>query len=97
MLIVDTPWYASEESGLEMVEEKRAYFHRRFGIDCSASPGLEFLTPDRLRTAGTALDLRWRTLKPFYGLSWALRPLRAKLRGQRAPSNFRIFVAEVSA
>jgi len=95
--IADTPWYRHEASGLRMVEEKHAYFKAAYGFASDSLPSEEFLTPQRLDRLASTLRIGWRVLKPFYGIDWALRPLRAKLARRRPPSKFRIFVAEVSA
>jgi SAM-dependent methyltransferase len=97
VVIADTPWYREERSGLEMVLEKRAHFLKTYGFASNALESKEFLTPDRLDSLARVLDLRWRVLKPWYGLDWAMRPLRAKLRGKRTPSKFHIFMAERAA
>jgi SAM-dependent methyltransferase len=97
VVIADTPWYREEHSGLEMVAEKHAHFRKAYGFASDSLRSQEFLTPERLHVVARALDLRWRVLKPWYGLNWALRPLRAKLRGLRVPSKFHIFVAERAA
>ena len=97
VVIADTPWYRHERSGLDMIAEKQSYFRTTYGFASNSVASQEFLTPERLQTIAIALNLRWRTLKPFYGLKWALRPLRAKLEKRRTPSKFRIFVAEVPA
>ena len=97
IVVADTPWYRHEASGLRMVEEKHAYFKAAYGFASDSLPSEEFLTPERLDRLASALRIQWRVLKPFYGVDWALRPLRAKLARRRAPSRFRIFLAEVSA
>jgi SAM-dependent methyltransferase len=97
VVIADTPWYRHEASGLRMVEEKRAYFKTTYGFASDSLPSQEFLTPQRLDDLASALKLEWSVLKPFYGVDWALRPLRAKLARRRPPSRFHIFVAEVFA
>jgi SAM-dependent methyltransferase len=97
VVIADTPWYREERSGLEMVQEKRAHFLKTYGFASDALESQEFLTPDRLETLARELSVQWRVLKPWYGLHWALRPLRAKLQGRRTPSKFRIFVAKCTA
>jgi SAM-dependent methyltransferase len=94
VVIADTPWYSDERSGQEMVREKRAHFLKTYGFASDSLESQEFLTPDRLQTLARELRVQWRVLKPWYGLNWALRPLRAKLRKQRVPSKFHIFVTE---
>jgi SAM-dependent methyltransferase len=94
VVIADTPWYREERSGLEMVAEKRAHFLKTYGFASDALQSQEFVTPERLQALARALEVQWRVLKPWYGLDWAMRPLRAKLQGRRTPSKFHIFVAE---
>jgi SAM-dependent methyltransferase len=97
VVIADTPWYAEEESGKRMVEEKHECFFETYGFASDSIASLEYLTPARLRRLGNALDLEWSYISPFYGIRWALRPLRAKLAGHRPPSHFRIYEARVGA
>jgi SAM-dependent methyltransferase len=94
IVIADTPWYRKERSGLDMVAEKHAHFLNAYGFASNSLRSQEFLTTERLHTLAHAFGLRWRVLKPWYGLHWALRPLRARLRGRRVPSKFHVFVAE---
>jgi SAM-dependent methyltransferase len=97
VLIADTPWYAEEESGIRMVEEKHRHFQKTYGFASSALSSLEFLTPSRLQQLESALRIKWQTHKPYYGMKWALRPVRAKLLKRRTPSRFHIYQAEVPA
>jgi SAM-dependent methyltransferase len=95
VVICDTAWYSSEESGDRMVAERHASFSKHFGTASDAIRSLEFLTDERLKSLEQHFGLRWRAYTPFYGLRWAMRPLFASLRGRREPSTFRIYVAEV--
>lgn len=97
VVIADSPWYRHESSGTAMVEEKHAHFRSIYGFASNSLASQEFLTPQRLDALATTLGIRWQILKPFHGVHWALRPLRAKLKGRRTPSEFRIFMAEVPA
>lgn len=97
VVIADTPWYANQSAGLQMVAEKQKRFHSTYGFASNSIASLEFLTPEYLDSLAVALNLKWEIHRPFYGLSWSLRPLKAKLLGRRPPSHFRIFVAEVAA
>ena len=97
VVIADTPWYAEEESGRRMVEEKHERFFKTYGFASDSIASLEFLTPARLQRLGNAFNLEWSYVSPFYGIRWALRPLRAKLAGHRPPSQFRIYEARVGA
>jgi SAM-dependent methyltransferase len=94
--IADTPWYAEEESGRRMVAEKRKRFFATYGFASDSIASLEYLTPDRLHRLQNAFELEWSYISPFYGIRWALRPLRAKIARRRPPSQFRIYAARVS-
>jgi SAM-dependent methyltransferase len=97
VVIADTPWYAKEESGEEMVQEKHKRFIATYGFPSNSISNLEYLTPDRLQSLQNAFNLEWKSIKPFYGIRWSLRPFLAKLKGRRRPSQFRIYLARVNA
>jgi SAM-dependent methyltransferase len=97
VVICDTPWYAREASGQQMIEERRAAFLKTYGTASDSIKSVEFLTTDRLRMLEQSLSIRWTTHAPSYGFKWALRPLMAKLRRKREPSRFRIYVTRKSA
>ena len=92
-IVVDTPWYSRDESGRQMVRERRAAFLRRYGTASDAIEHVEYLTDERLQSLAAALSVRWEVYFPRYGFRWAMRPLMAKLRRKRKPSEFRIYVA----
>ena len=97
VIICDTPWYAHEASGHQMVEERRAAFLKAYGTASDSLASVEFLTTDRLRETEKRLNIRWTAHAPSYGIQWAMRPLMAKLRRKREPSRFRIYVTQKSA
>jgi hypothetical protein len=97
IIISDTPWYSREESGRQMVTERHALFCQRFGTASDSVNSLEYLTDERLRVLEKDLSIQWTVHSPWYGLKWAMRPWIAKLRGQREPSRFRIYVARKHA
>lgn len=97
IVIADTPWYAQEESGEMMVAEKHKRFADGYGVRSDSIPSLEYLTPARLQALRDRFELSWETIRPFYGIRWSLRGIRAKLAGRRTPSKFRIYVARVAA
>jgi SAM-dependent methyltransferase len=88
LIIADSPFYWREESGLKMLQEKRAVFNRQFGFSSDSIPSREYLTPESLEDLATKLALKWNVYKPWYGLSWALRPVKASLLRRREPSKF---------
>jgi SAM-dependent methyltransferase len=97
VVISDTPWYSSEESGRRMVSERRSIFLHRYGTTSDSIRSLEFLTNVRLRKLEERLSIRWTIHTPRYGFRWAMRPLVAKLRNRREPSRFCIYVAQKEA
>lgn len=96
VVIADTPWYADDKSGKKMVEEKHRHFAVKYGFASNSIASCEYLTPHRLSQLHRNLSVRWKTYKPFYGLQWALRPLRAELRNRRPPARFYIYTAQVA-
>ena len=92
IIIIDTPWYSREESGHQMIAERRASFMQRYGTASDSIRSLEFLTDARLSKLETLLSIGWTTYSPNYGFKWNLRPFIAKLRGRREPSRFSIYV-----
>jgi len=93
VIISDTPWYSREESGRQMVSERRAAFAHHYGTASDSIKSLEYLTNSRLHLLEEQLSIQWEIHSPRYGIKWAMRPLVAKLRRKREPSRFRIYVA----
>jgi SAM-dependent methyltransferase len=94
VIVCDTPWYSCEESGREMVSERRMTFLERYGTPSASIESVEFLTDERLRVLEERLSIRWSVYAPRYGLRWAMRPLVAAVRRKREPARFRIYVAQ---
>jgi ubiquinone/menaquinone biosynthesis C-methylase UbiE len=92
IIISDTPWYSREESGRQMVSERRDAFRGSYGTASDSIESLEYLTDARLQNLEEKLSIRWNFHTPQYGFRWAMRPLIAKLRRRREPSRFRIYV-----
>jgi SAM-dependent methyltransferase len=95
IIVADTAWYRRDESGKEMLAERRQSYISQHGFASDSIDSLEYLTDERLRTLERRLGLHWQIHSPFYGVRWAMRPLVASLRRGRKPSRFRIYVAEV--
>jgi SAM-dependent methyltransferase len=93
VIICDTPWYSSDDSGRKMVAEKRRRFLAQHGTASSSIESVEFLTDERLQSLEDQLSIRWEVLSPRYGFLWSMRPFLAKVRGRREPASFRIYVA----
>jgi SAM-dependent methyltransferase len=88
LVILDSPVYHHEESGLTMIREKHREFEARYGFRSDSVPSQEFLTFGRVKELGAQLQIHWKILRPWYGLKWTLRPLKAKLQSKREPSKF---------
>jgi SAM-dependent methyltransferase len=97
VVISDTPWYSTEESGRKMVAERHAGFAQRYRTASDSIRSLEFLTDERLRELEEQLSIQWSVFSPQFGWKWAMRPIVARLRGKREPSRFRIYVARKDA
>ena len=97
VLIIDSPFYEREESGRQMVEERHAAFQKLYGIRSDSLASQEFLTPRGLEDLGKTSGIQWRVVEPLYGLSWMLRPWRAKLLGRRDPAKFLIALGTLGA
>ncbi|WP_245536330.1 class I SAM-dependent methyltransferase [Terriglobus saanensis] len=97
VVISDTPWYAREESGRQMVAERQAIFLQRFDTASNSVKSLEYLTDERLRRLEEEFSIRWTVHSPWYGFKWFMRPWIARLRRRREPSRFRIYVARKHA
>jgi len=98
LVILDSPWYRCEQDGAAMVAEKRRLAPTTFGERAPALlalPFIEFLTPARLRSASRELDLQWRRQRVRYPLWYEARPLLARLRKQREPSRFDLWVGRL--
>lgn len=93
LAILDSPVYRNAASGAAMVCEREAEFERRFGFASNAIPSENYLTYRRLDELAATLGLEWRLIEPDYGLAWALRPWKARLRRRREPARFLLIVS----
>ena len=93
IIIADTAWYRSHESGQQMLRERKASFQAKYGTASDAIYSLEYLTDTRLQLLEKSFGLQWQLHTPYYGIKWTLRPLLAHLRKKREPARFRIYLA----
>lgn len=87
LVILDSPFYRRRSSGERMIEERDRSFRERHRARSSIDHE-GFLTRARIEEVGRALGVDWRILRPWYGLDWALRPLKNRLLGLREPARF---------
>jgi SAM-dependent methyltransferase len=92
LAILDTPFYNKPESGQAMVRERQENFRHEYGFPSDSLPSENFLTAGKLESLRQDLHLDWCRIQPFWGLSWLLKPWRARLRGRREPANFPILL-----
>jgi len=97
VIIADSAFYQREESGRAMLEEKRASFKQRFGFQSDSIPSREYLTPHTLDQLADRFRIQWRVLRPWYGVNWALRPIKARLARRREPSRFYLFWGQIDS
>jgi SAM-dependent methyltransferase len=88
VVILDSPVYARREHGELMRAERQAIFEKQYGFRSEALKSIEFFDEAMLGELSRELGIRWRIHKPWYGIAWHLRPVRAWWKNQRPPSRF---------
>jgi SAM-dependent methyltransferase len=86
--IVDSPVYKRPEHGEKMKAERHELFERQYGYRSDALPSIEFFDEVTLGALAREMSIEWSRTTPWYGLRWALRPLKARLASRRPPSRF---------
>jgi SAM-dependent methyltransferase len=97
IVILDSPFYYNPASGEKMVREREERFTHLYGFPSNSIASENFLTFQRLTKLAAALRLRWKIIRPNYGLRWNLRFLKARLLGKREPAQFLIAVGQREA
>jgi SAM-dependent methyltransferase len=92
IVIIDSPIYKRREYGEQMKSERHDLFERQYGFRSDAVRSIEYFDDATLAALERDLGLEWRRSKPWYGWRWALRPVRAYLKGARPPSRFMILI-----
>lgn len=92
IFIMDSPAYHHAESGEKMVEERRNGFLSKYGFASDSLHSKNYITYDQMKALGEKLGIRWKHIRPFYGIRWFLRPLWARLRSHREPAEFGLWV-----
>ena len=78
-----------------MLKEKHLSFQSEYGFRSDSVRSREYLTPDTLIELASVCGIEWKQLKPWYGVGWALRPLKAQLLRRREPAEFYILWARL--
>jgi ubiquinone/menaquinone biosynthesis C-methylase UbiE len=94
IVVMDSPVYHDPESGRQMVSERKAQFLNRYHFASDSLQSENYITYDRMNELGEKLGIRWRHIRPFYGIRWAIRPWLARLRRHREPAEFGLWVGE---
>ncbi|MDD5370160.1 MAG: class I SAM-dependent methyltransferase [Anaerolineaceae bacterium] len=92
IVILDSPVYQNAESGKQMVREREELYRQKYGFASNAIPSENYLTFAQLERLGKQCSLHWAISHPFYGWSWEIRPLKARLLQRREPAQFRVIV-----
>lgn len=96
ILIVDSPSYTSAAAGEAMRAERPRHFQTGFGARGCSIPLREYLTHQDLDELST-LGIRWTRHLAWYGLRWWVRPLVARLKRRREPSQFYLYEGRLDA
>lgn len=88
VLILDTPFYEKNESGIAMIRERQAQFEKQYGFKSDSIASSEYVTGETLAQLARECGVRWDIRRPWYGWNWALRPWKARLKRRREPSKF---------
>ncbi len=88
ILILDSPVYRLRLHGEMMRRERHAQFLAQYGTTSDHIASIEYLDLATIATLARELGIEWRIHKPWYGLTWHLRPWKALLTNSRPPSRF---------
>ena len=77
-----------------MRSERSKSFAGRFGTRSDSLPTRDYLT-SAIMDELSALGIRWTRHLAWYGIRWWLRPIAARLKKRRQPSQFYIYVGQM--
>jgi len=92
LVLIDTPFYTTEISGVRMVRERAKRFKDSYGFRSDALPLENYLTYNRLHLLAETARLDVKIFHPWFGFKHWLAPFRARLRGHREPARFPVVV-----
>lgn len=88
IVLLDSPVYRERVHGELMRKQRREQFLARYGTESDHVGSVEYLDVPTIQKLGRELEIDWRVHKPWYGVAWHLRPLKAWFKGARPPSRF---------
>src|SRR5262249_43572178 len=88
IIVLDSPVYRDRERGEIMRRERHEQFLAQYGTASDHVRSIEYLDLAMIDGLAHELSLEWRFHKPWYGVAWHLRPLKAWWKGSRPASRF---------
>jgi ubiquinone/menaquinone biosynthesis C-methylase UbiE len=95
IIILDSPIYQLREHGELMRRERRQQFLAQYGTESDHVGSIEYLDLATIDTLAREHKIEWRIHKPWYGIAWHTRPLKARIKGSRPPSRFWILEGQL--
>jgi ubiquinone/menaquinone biosynthesis C-methylase UbiE len=88
IIVLDSPVYKTREDGEMMRRERRDQFLAQYGTESDHIRSIEYLDISRIDALASEVGIDWRIHKPWYGVAWHMRPVKARMKGARPPSRF---------
>jgi SAM-dependent methyltransferase len=88
LIVLETPVYRRREHGEMMRRERHEQFLKQYGTASDHVQSIEYLDLEMIESLAGELKIDWRIHKPWYGLAWHSRPLKAWWKKSRPPSRF---------
>jgi len=95
IIVLDSPVYETREHGEMMRRERREQFLAQYGTASDHIGSLEYLDVATVSALAREVGIEWRIHKPWYGVAWHMRPLKARMKRSRPPSRFWILEGKV--
>jgi SAM-dependent methyltransferase len=88
IFVLETPVYRERAHGEIMRAERHQQFLEQYGTESDHVRSIEYLDLETIAELARTLYIDWKLYKPWYGLAWHLRPLKAWWNKSRPPSRF---------
>lgn len=89
LVILDTPIYWDSTSGDTMMAQRKAHHQRTHG-QANTYETEGYLTWNAVLSWSDRFGCRTNIIRPWYGLAWALRPMKARVLRRREPASFAV-------